>query len=271
MFSVTPAQIVSSSCIPQQEIMEGTLLSSATRIIDQLHKLPGIGSNATLAEVTKHRENLQLCISQLAVTGRWNVEQDDALLRPIAVGLQAIIEHALLDMLQKEEIAKVMTIFTTQNPPTPLCSEPGVLPDSLVTVSVQHSPACVDTVISRQQTLKALLAHPSIDTWVFYAQPRPNPEEQTIFDENAMRYAPNFHHFHVSDGILENLSGATYRLTDQEGQDQWFGIRITQANQLSSQCILFTEKGGINEIKDLLEWGGPRGLVCSIGPQNIFG
>lgn len=109
------------------------------------------------------------------------------------------MEHGFLQQLQKTELSHVTVIFTTRNPPTPLCSPSGVLPDTLATAAVLNSPKCVDTVISRQATHKSLIAHPDVQTLCFYTQARNNPHEQGIFDEISRRHNNKFHACQVKE------------------------------------------------------------------------
>lgn len=264
MFSIKnhhlPPAVPSHQVITVQP--ENTTLATVNTLIETLPKLPGAGDKASPEQIAQHRQNLHKCLSELDSTGRWMRDQGNAVVRPVAVGMQAIVEHALLQDLAQNKIKDVSVIFTTKNPPTPLCSNLNTLSNSLATPDVINSPGSYDTVISRQASLRALIEQPGVDTWALYTQTRDDAGEQKIFDTIAASKGDRFHAVNTNSELPESLSGATYVITALDGQKSVLGIRITQANEKEKQCVLFTEKGGQQELKDL------HNYIAQLPPQN---
>lgn len=208
-------------------------------VIQNLNKLPGIPSDATADKVEIHRAVLQDCLSQLKSAGRLKSEGPDISIRPIVVGVQAIIEHTLLCQLEKGLLKKVEITFTTNRPPTPLSTAESAIPDSLATPAVLNSPGCIDTITSRQQLLRKLITCPEVSMHSYYAQ-KHDVCEQGYFDSFCEINAHQFNARQVPE-IPDALSGATYQIITNDNHEQWFGIRFTQASTSSSQCILFSD------------------------------
>ena len=252
--------------VPSHQVItvqpENTTLATVNTLIEYLPKLPGAGDKASPEQIAQHRQNLHNCLSELDSTGRWMRDQGNAVVRPVAVGMQAIVEHALLQDLAQNKIKDVSVIFTTQYPPTPLCSEINTLSTSLATPDVINSPGSYDTVISRQASLRSLIDQPGVDTWALYTKIRDDAGEQKIFDTIAASKGDRFHAINTNSELPESLSGATYVITALDGQKSVLGIRITQANEKEKQCVLFTEKGGQKELKDL------HNYIAQLPPQN---
>lgn len=231
---------------------EADIIVYSTLVIQNLNKLPGITSDATVDEVEIHRAALQNCLSQLKSNGRLTSEGPDISIRPIVVGVQAIIENTLLCLLEEDLITEVNIIFTTNKPPTPLSTAESALPDSLATPAVLNSPECLDTIASRQHLLHKLIARPEVSMFSYYVQ-KHNESEQGYFDRFCEKNAPQFNAQLVSD-IPERLLGATYKIMTNDKQEQWFGIRFTQANMASKQCILFSNIELEGEKSLLFNW-----------------
>ncbi|MEH5891471.1 hypothetical protein [Enterobacter roggenkampii] len=155
MFSITSSGLTPAATAPVRgrEPSTTNVLDYSKWVITHLNKLPGISADAEPEKIEAHRAALLNCFSELNATGRMTSEGEDAAIRPVVVGMQAIIEHTLLNQLDKGLIAKVEVIFTTKKPPTPLSSEQGALPDHLATPAVLNSSGCIDTITSRQNLL----------------------------------------------------------------------------------------------------------------------
>lgn len=273
MFSIKNNHI--PPAVPSHQVItvqpENTTLATVNTLIENLPKLPGVGNKASPEQIEQHRQNLHNCLSELDSTGRWMRDQGNALVRPVAVGMQAIVEHALLQDLAQNKIKDVSVIFTTQYPPTPLCSELNTLSTSLATPDVINSPGSYDTVISRQASLRSLIDQSGVDTWAFYTRVREEDGEQKIFDTIAASKGDRFHAVNTNSELPESLSGATYIITALDGQKSVLGIRITQANEKEKKCVLFTEKGGqqeLEQINDYINQQAPENQPSL--PEEIF-
>ncbi|MBF0035808.1 hypothetical protein HAX39_24980 [Citrobacter freundii] len=230
------------------------VLKAAHTIIQQTAKLPGCTSGATSDEIQHHRTALLECWSALATpSGCFHAEGEDTAIRPVVVGMQAIIEQSILQMLDEGQLAQVSVMFTTQKPPTPLCSAPDLVSDRQATPAVLNSSGCVDTITSRQHLLRKLIADPKVDMTSYYVD-KHSENEQHYFDHFSCLHSTNFHPCHVNE-IPDNLSGATYKLTTTNNQTHMFGIRFTQASVSSRQCTLFTDgEVGKKEMELVSKW-----------------
>lgn len=221
-------------------------------VTQNLIKLPGIASDATVDKVEQHRAALQDCLSHLSSAGRIKLEGPDLSIRPIVVGVQAIFEHTLLCQLEKGLLKKVDVTFTTKKPPTPLSGAENVVPDCLATPAVLNSPGCIDTIISRQYLLRKLITCPEVSMHSYYAQ-KHDVCEQGYFDSFCEKNAPQFNARQVSE-IPDALSGATYHIINHDNHEQWFGIRFSQASSSLNQCILFSDIELEGEKDFLFKW-----------------
>lgn len=254
MLPVTSSSVVNSGYrIPtyNQAPTTGNIFDISKNIIQNLSKLPGIAPGATFDEIEAHRLALLGHMSELQSVGRLKSQGDDSVIRPVVVGLQAVVEHTLLQQLKARQIDTVSMTFTTKRPPTPLCSE-GTVPDNLATAEVLNSSGCIDTIISRQNLLRMLIAHPEVSMWSYYDQ-KQDENEQRCFDNFCTQNSRNFHHQQV-EKVPDDMSGATYQIIMRDGSEHWFGIRFTQANQSASECTLFTNTDPGGEKSQLLSW-----------------
>ncbi|MCK7227213.1 hypothetical protein L8P27_05020 [Enterobacter asburiae] len=254
MLSITSSGLTPATAAPARSSEPATtvVLDYSKWVITHLKKLPGISADAGPEKIETHRAALLNCLSELKATGRMTSEGEDAAIRPVVVGMQAIIEHTLLAQLDKGLIAKVEMIFTTKKPPTPLSAEQGVLSDRLATPAVLNSSGCVDTITSRQNLLHKMIKYPQVEMSSFYAQKHPD-NEQHVFDKFCDDNKGNFHSCHV-ESMPDELSGATYEITPCDGDKQLFGIRFTQASEASSKSTLFTDINCEGEIELLFGW-----------------
>ncbi|WP_261423504.1 hypothetical protein [Serratia quinivorans] len=209
----------------------GQLISS-----QQISDLPG---NSPGASIEVHRGNLQNCLQRLRSENIWDQQQSDANNRNVAVGLQAILENVLLNLLQENKANKLIIVVHTNNPPTPLCSDSSSDMMPMMHRDISTNPACQSTVLSRRQTNNDFLAcGDQVDFYSLYTHPRKNDAEQQMFEGKVIENS-NLFPIHVMDTLPEELSGATYQLVDVNGDRMVIGVRITQANVASKNCSLF--------------------------------
>lgn len=252
MLPVTSSTAISASHSSTLEPNASNILDYSKWVIQNLKILPGMPSGATADNVEAHRAALLNCLSQLQSSGRLKWEGEDTVIRPVVVGVQAIIEQTLLCLLEKGVIKEVAATFTTKKPPTPLSTAQGALPDSLATPAVLNSSGCIDTVTSRQQLLRKLITYPQVSMSSYYVQ-KHEAREQEYFDKFSENNATHFYAQQVAE-MPEGLSGATYQITTIDGQEQWFGIRFSQVSAASGQCTLFTNIELEGEKDFLFNW-----------------
>lgn len=224
---------------------DNPVFTTVRKLINVMPKLPGITADASPAEVHQHRQNLLACVESLDKDGLWAQRQDDSTVRPVAVGLQAIFEQALLDTVAAGEILHADIIFTTANPLTPLCQAPGNghFNPSLTSGCVAHHPGSYDTVISRTHTVPQLLGRPEISVCAIYSRERADPIAQAFYDSVCREQSdPNkFYSLRSGISLPDCLSGACYFVVSKDNNTHLFGLRITQANIPTDNCVVFTK------------------------------
>lgn len=230
--------------IPEVRSKSDNPIINATReLTEKSKKLPGIAQDASPAAVQQHRNELLTCLDALDKTGCWDYQQDDQSIRPVAVGLQALFEQALLDSLENGTVLQADIIFTTANPLTPLCQPVGMSSSSMVSTSVASHPGSKDTVISRTFTMPRLLDHPSVNICTLYSQKRANPVDQSYYDDMCLAHPDGnkFYSLCTEQPLPEELSGANYVVVSKDFSTHFFGVRITQANKETDNCVIFTQ------------------------------
>ncbi|MBI3310617.1 MAG: hypothetical protein HYZ77_04975, partial [Serratia liquefaciens] len=100
---------------PQSEL-SSRVLDSVKQLISspEIHDLPG---NSPGTPIERHRADLQNCLQKLRSEKVWSQQQGDANNRNISVGMQAIIENAVLNFLQENKANKLVIVVHTNNPP----------------------------------------------------------------------------------------------------------------------------------------------------------
>jgi hypothetical protein len=216
-----------SHTIPQQLEKEIDKLLIDTPI------LPG----ATAATAESHRKEMLQCKNILVSSGSWSQQQNDAKNRDIAVGMQAVIETALMNGLINDPKSQLSVIVHTNNPPTPLCSEEAS--KSFFHPGVRDNLAVESTVTSRIKTNNMFLrlGH-QVSFCSVYGTKRESPAHQAFFDAKLATH-PNLFAFQANHNPPVDLSGATYIYTNGQNEKTIIGIRITQANIPSEKCSLF--------------------------------
>ncbi|POT59491.1 hypothetical protein C3432_01855 [Citrobacter amalonaticus] len=230
------------------------VINKARELTENLHKLPGIPADARPEDIQKHRNNLLTCLDAVEKTGNWACQQDDRSIRPVAVGLQGIFEEALLSSLESGDVARADIIFTTANPPTPLCHSDALRTPSLLSNSVASDAGSYDTVISRVHTVPALLNHPSVNLCSIYSQERENPVDQNVYDDVCLAHPDKSKFYSLCSGVPlpDNLSGANYFVVSKDNNVNLFALRITQANKETDNCVIFT-RDEQQKLKDLCD------------------
>lgn len=252
---------VSSTTIPtactshvshDSSLKNNPVINRVRDLIETMNKLPGISVDAKQDDMMKHRNNLLACLNELEINGTWSLQQSDYTIRPRAVGLQAIFEYALLNALESGDVVRADIIFTTINPVTPLCHANALCTSSLMTGSVANHAGSYDTVIERAKTVPKLLNHPLVHICSIYSKERENPQDQAIYDEVCLSHPDKNKFYSLCSGKIlpESLSGANYFVTLKGNNVSLFGIRITQANIETDNCVIFT-KDEQQKLKDL--------------------
>nr|WP_318383132.1 hypothetical protein [uncultured Enterobacter sp.] len=244
--SITPAQHASSSNATAVSQYSHPVLNAAQTLIETMPKLPGIAESAAPEEVAKHRQNLTNCLSVAANEGIWSQQQNDQHIRPVAVGLQAIFEQALLNAIASGDVIHSDIIFTTANPMTPLCQPAGKgnAHASLMAADVANHPGSYDTVISRSHTVPQLLENQSVSVCTIYSQDRPDAQSQQFYDSVCAQHPDATQFYSLRSGIAlpPEFSGANYVVTAKDQSTHLFGLRITQANNPTDRCVVFTKE-----------------------------
>lgn len=233
---------------------QNPVIGKTRELIETLPQLPGVPADAPADEVLKHRNNLLACLDMLDKTGSWSCQQDDRSIRPVAVGLQAIYEQALLSSLDSGDVLRADILFTTMNPITPLCCSTAIGTPSLLSNSVASHPGSYDTVISRTRTVPQLLNHPAVNLCTVYSKERENPADQSIYDTVCLAHPDKSKFQSICTGINlpEHLSGANYFVVSKDNNIHLLGLRITQANKETDRCEIFT-KDEQQRLKDLCD------------------
>lgn len=152
----------------------------------------------------------------------------DQKIRPKFVGMQFIIESVISSMLKSGLAEKVTVVIYSPLPPTPLRVHDDNI-TQLVAVDVIRDLERLETISSRAVSLKDLLQNKGI----LYATYQKTEDLDTIpgikeYIASTEKYNTLFDN--PIDKINEEFIGASYLIQCSNGQEVFFSIKSTQAN-----------------------------------------
>jgi hypothetical protein len=154
--------------------------------------------------------------------------ETDQKIRPKFVGMQFIVESVISSMLKSGLAEKVTVVIYSPLPPTPLRIQDDNI-TQLVAVDVIRDHARLQTVSSRTVSLKELLQNKGL----LYATYQKTDTPDAI--PGIKEYIENTEKFNtLLDNPVEKINdefiGASYLIQCSNGQEVFFSIKSTQAN-----------------------------------------
>ncbi|MBS0621125.1 MAG: hypothetical protein JSS61_06675 [Verrucomicrobia bacterium] len=169
--------------------------------------------------------------NELVEQGVLEVSGTDEEVRPYFVSLQGIVEHVLATELN-HSVKSLIGVIHTPMPATPLCTD-GAVSEELVSTSVLQDPMRLFTVKARTTIVRDYL-HQGGNLYIAYPKAgiaRRTASQQEIYRKELANYPLCLHDYPLEcESIQDDLIGATYVFTDQEGNAFAFAIKMTQAN-----------------------------------------
>ncbi len=175
-------------------------------------------------------------VNRLFSYGTVAEQEDDTVLRPKYISIQAAFEQLLAHELMIERLKQVIAVIHTPMPATPLCTE-GEVTTELVDRNLLKDEKRMRTISKRSETLRTILqsggtlmaAYPGL------ARTKRSPSQLAIFEDLLKKYAKNL--FDIPMGCLDvapEMIGATYIFETMQGKWLTFSIRATQANAIET-------------------------------------
>lgn len=193
-------------------------------------------SIAATPELAKSKDKIEVAIAAIRKNGVYSLTGGDAEKRAVMVGLQSAIEHVLNLRQKSDPKAKLLLVYHTPAPATPLCSPVDTVAEGLVDPKIKDSKEVQYTVASRTQTVRDLIAA-GAQTYVVFQKDglsQRSPEQQKIYSAVEAKYKGRLWSKELSVAKLSNdMVGATYLFTDGQGEKWIFFIQATQANSPS--------------------------------------
>ncbi|MGI2026223.1 hypothetical protein [Endozoicomonas acroporae] len=164
----------------------------------------------------------------------------DKTLRPIGVGMQTIFEQTLLKLIEERTVTRVMVLFHTKAPATPLVTPENTAPPEAMSKPMQGDSARAKTISDRTVTVRNLAKSDPEKVTLYIAYPESGmqirkTDQQAIYQKEAankqnkcLKDLPLSH-----QSMPDNLVGASYIMTgtdaDKDSQPLYFGLRAVQA------------------------------------------
>lgn len=211
------------------------LLNECEELIRLSPDLPG-----NSGDVEGHRDCLLTCLNELRSEGVWSCDNNDVVNRPTVVGMQAIMENVLINRVKQNASTTIDMVVHTANPPTPLCTTNTEI-EKLMHSDIACNQGCISTVRGREITNNEMLTHHSqVNYYALYGSERADKNQQQAFEDRCAKYT-NLMAVKMHSSPDNEASGATYIIKQHDGSNLVLGIRMTQANVLSSKCYLFID------------------------------
>ncbi len=164
----------------------------------------------------------------------------DKTLRPIGVGMQTIFEQTLLKLIEERTVTRVMVLFHTKAPATPLVTPENTAPPEAMSKPMQCDSARAKTISDRTVTVRNLAKSDPEKVTLYIAYPESGmqirkTDQQAIYQKEVaneqnkcLKDLPLSH-----QSMPDNLVGASYIMTgtdaDKDSQPLYFGLRAVQA------------------------------------------
>jgi hypothetical protein len=175
------------------------------------------------------KEDISKTWKTLIQKGVLEISGADKDVRPYFVALQGVIEHVLSCELQND-IKSLKGIIHTPMPATPLCSK-GEVSSDLVDPAIENDQKRLFTVKARTTIVRDFL-HQGGYLYIIYPKDgmaKRTDIQQSIYQQELHNY-PNLLDKPLNcSSIPDELIGATYIFTDQQGHTYAFAIKMTQA------------------------------------------
>lgn len=179
------------------------------------------------------------------------LSDNDKKLRPIGVGMQTIFEQTLLKLMEERSVTRVMVLFHTKTPATPLVTPENTAPPEAMSKQMQGDSARAKTISDRTVTVRNLAKSDPEKVTLYIAYPksgmqiRDTNQQATYHKELAKEQNKCLKDLPLSHGSMpDNLVGASYIMTgtdaDKDSQPLYFGLRAVQAIDGSAKKLTWT-------------------------------
>lgn len=156
--------------------------------------------------------------------------------RAPTVTFQAYFEEAAIQLLNSNEVTRLVGIIHTANPTTPLCVPEKGDPKDIMDSKLATDPATVKTVRDRSVTMRALIKNGNNAT-IYITYPTEGLKARSKIQQKIyLSEVNNKANIGLRDIKLttktchKEISGATYILTLKNGKKFVFSINSTQVN-----------------------------------------
>lgn len=177
---------------------------------------------------------IHLAISPLRKLPEIQIAGTDQTTRPVAVSFQGAFEQSVVNMVDKANITRAITIIHTRKPATPLCNPPGKSLAASLHPSMRGDPVRRKTIADRTITLRSMAKTAPIDLYIAYVHggfSKRMPEEQAVYQAEVSN--PENISLHDSEmactEMPDEIVGASYILTTRHGNLLYFGNNGRQA------------------------------------------
>lgn len=193
-------------------------------------------SVAATPELAASKAKIDVAIAAIQKDGVYSLTGSDAEKRAVMVGLQSAIEHVLNLNQKSDPKSKLLLVYHTPAPATPLCSPVDKVSEGLVDSKIKDDKAVHYTVASRTQIVRDMLAA-GAQTYVVFQKDGLNqrkPDQQKIYGDLEKQYKGKLWSKELTVAKMQNdIIGATYVFTNGTGEKWVFFIQATQANSPS--------------------------------------
>ncbi len=173
-------------------------------------------------------------IKILKKNGVYSQSGSDEEKRAVFVGLQTAMENVFDQELKKDPQSKLMVVFLTPAPITPLCTAAENISEGLIHERLKKNKAIEKTVSSRAKTVRNLLVD-GAQIYVLYQKGglwQRTAEQQKIYLAEVKKHKVNLHSKELKTPFIQpEMIGALYLFQNAAKESSLFFIQATQANK----------------------------------------
>ena len=165
--------------------------------------------------------------------------------------MQTIFEQTLLKLLEERTVSRLMVLFHTKAPATPLVSPENTAPPEAMSLHMQGDSARAKTISDRTVTVRNLAKSDPEKVTMYIAYPESGMQIRTIDQQTTYQAEKqNTENKCLKDlplshkSMPEDLVGASYIMTgtdaDEDSQPLYFGLRAVQAMEGGEKNLSWT-------------------------------
>jgi hypothetical protein len=176
-------------------------------------------------------------------------EDEDQILRPKYVSLQAAFEQLLSRELDLGRLKQVVAVIHTPLPATPLCTE-GEVTQDLVDPAILKDEKRLQTVSKRPAILRSFLESGGtlVATYPALSRTKRTPAQLAVFESLLTKYKKNLFDMPMRClDVVPQMVGATYLFETAQGEWLTFSIKFQQAIAPNSPTSAGLWFGSVNK------------------------